>query len=132
MKSLPDIYTWFRKNIKNPLSLVNFPYYSVENLLNYNKLALTYKPSTSETKEISSVFKYFTSEPKVIEEALEPEQCAGSEACEVSPNLMSYGTYNSRRYSSRIQNPRMMTEVNIRVPTPLEASPLEGKSYFIF
>jgi len=130
MKGSPDIYTWFWKNIRNPLSLLNFPYYSVENLLNYNKLALTYKPLTSDTKEISTAYKIFTSEPKVVKEALEPEECAGSDACEFSPDLMSDRNYNSRRYSSRIRNPRMMTEVNIRVPTPLEASPLEGGTVY--
>jgi len=122
LESLEKIYSNIWSKIESPLSLINFPYYVVEEVLNYNKLNVIYNPRESEAKELRTTIKYFSSETEVTE-APEEIEVARVNKYKSSWSINRVPSWNKPRSYSRYP---AKTPLAIRVPTPVR-SPLEGK-----
>merc|ERR1719450_925321 len=122
LESLEKIYSNIWSKIESPLSLINFPYYVVEEVLNYNKLNVIYNPRESEAKELRTTIKYFSSETEVTE-APEEIEVAKVNKFKSSWSINRVPSWNKPRSYSRYP---AKTPLAIRVPTPVR-SPLEGK-----
>ena len=120
MESLEKIQASILSKIESPLSLVNFPYYATEEVLNFNNLTVVFNPEDSEAKELRTTFKYFSSETEVTEapEEIEVEKVNKYKS---SWSLNRVPSWNKPRSYSRDQTP-----LNVRVHTPVRAA-LEGK-----
>ena len=122
LESLEKIQSSIFSKIESPLSLVNFPYYAVEEVLNYNNLTVVFNPVESEAKEFRAAFKYFSSETEVNEvpEEIEVESANKYESLwstHFNPSWNKPRSYS--RYPAQ-------TPINVRVHTPARAA-LEGK-----
>ena len=120
LESLEKIQASILSKIESPLSLVNFPYYATEEVLNFNNLTVVFNPEDSEAKELRTTFKYFSSETEVTEapEEIEVEKVNKYKS---SWSLNRVPSWNKPRSYSRDQTP-----LNVRVHTPVRAA-LEGK-----
>jgi len=108
--------------IESPLSLVNFPYYATEEILNFNNLTVVFNPEDSEAKELITTIKYFSSETEVTEapEEIEIEKINKYKS---SWSLNRVPSWNKPRSYSKYP---AQTPLNVRVQTPVRAA-LEGK-----
>merc|ERR1719450_1216725 len=122
LESLEKIQASILSKIESPLSLVNFPYYATEEILNFNNLTVVFNPEDSEAKELITTIKYFSSETEVTEapEEIEIEKINKYKS---SWSLNRVPSWNKPRSYSKYP---AQTPLNVRVHTPVRAA-LEGK-----